>query len=96
MSVRFLGHLLAQFAAHSLANLKLFWCDGCELVGANGVEGIGAVVVVGGRVFLNVMFVTGEDCSGGFGAVVLSADGSLLNLTSIPSADRVYIEIAKV
>ncbi|AUG91592.1 Imidazoleglycerol-phosphate dehydratase [Candidatus Hodgkinia cicadicola] len=74
-SLGFLDHLLAQFAAHSLANLKLF-CYGDLWTGWHHVvEDIG--IVLG----MLISSVRSGECRNRFSAVTLSMDGSLLNLS---------------
>ncbi|AHL31086.1 MAG: Imidazoleglycerol-phosphate dehydratase [Candidatus Hodgkinia cicadicola] len=74
-SLGFLDHLLAQFAAYSLANLKLF-CYGDLWTGWHHVvEDIG--IVLG----MLISSIQSRGCRNRFSAITLSMDGSLLNLS---------------
>ncbi|AUI38870.1 Imidazoleglycerol-phosphate dehydratase [Candidatus Hodgkinia cicadicola] len=75
-SVGFLDHLLAQFAAHSLANLKLFCCGDLWTGWHHVAEDTGIVL---GMLILSIQ---NKGCARNrFSAVTLSMDGSLLDLS---------------
>ncbi|ATW06014.1 Imidazoleglycerol-phosphate dehydratase [Candidatus Hodgkinia cicadicola] len=74
-SVGFLDHLLAQFAAHSLANLKLF-CYGDLWTGWHRVVGD-----IGAALGMLISSIQNKECRRRFGAATLAMDGSLLNLS---------------
>ncbi|ATW06107.1 Imidazoleglycerol-phosphate dehydratase [Candidatus Hodgkinia cicadicola] len=75
-SVGFLDHLLAQFAAYSLADLKLFCCGDLWTGWHHIVEDIGIVL---GMLILSIQ--NKECCSSRFSAATMSNGGSLLNLS---------------
>ncbi|AHL30951.1 MAG: Imidazoleglycerol-phosphate dehydratase [Candidatus Hodgkinia cicadicola] len=80
-SFGFFDRSLAQFAAHLLANLKLFCYGDLRTGRQHVVESIGAVL---GMLTSSIQSV---ECKNRFSAVAPSADGALLNL-SVDSSGR--------
>ncbi|XXM93384.1 MAG: hypothetical protein AAI946_00420 [Candidatus Hodgkinia cicadicola] len=71
----FLDHMLAQFAAYSLIDLKLFCCGDLWTGWHHVAEDVG--IVLGTLIFR----ICSKECKNRFSAITLPMDGSLLELS---------------